>query len=321
VSSPVDKQTWQVNESLPSLANISTHQKPVNRKFHIAAVYQDNMFIHGGVIDFEGITNELWKFSHEELMWQKLDDEKSPQLSYHSAVVHQKAVWIHGGTPRSGISSNTWRLSFDTMKWECVCSQCCGPALFSHTASNVGRHMIIIGGKTRTDWNYDIWLFHFGTHNWSSFQGNIPPLPLMDHTVVSLRKDENYYIRDRRIGKGTVSAQTKSVGSDDDVSTVSLNDCGVEMDNLAASVSLPGSVSVFQVGDDIQTSQVETVALGLEKETATGHRNSSESGDVGSPVTFRRRVDLYLLGGKTDWHGTSSEQLSMWHCYVGKKNS
>jgi hypothetical protein len=51
----------------------------------------------------------------EELMWQKLDDEKSPQLSYHSAVVHQKAVWIHGGTPRSGISSNTWRLSFGVL--------------------------------------------------------------------------------------------------------------------------------------------------------------------------------------------------------------
>ena len=45
-------------------------------------------------------------------MWQRLDDEKSPQLCDHSAVVHQEAVWIHGGTPHSGVSSNTWHLSF-----------------------------------------------------------------------------------------------------------------------------------------------------------------------------------------------------------------
>ena len=37
---------------------------PTNRKFHVAVVYRDNMFVHGGVIEFEGITNELWKFSH-----------------------------------------------------------------------------------------------------------------------------------------------------------------------------------------------------------------------------------------------------------------
>ena len=140
---------------------------------------------------------------------------------------------------------------------------------------------------------------------------------------MSLIKDGDHCIVDRRLAEGTVSTQSKAVGSSIDASTVSLNECGVELDNFAAIVSLPGSVNTVQVGNDVKELGMSRVeAPGLEEDTAFGPRNSSgPREDVCNSLTSKHCVDLYLVGGKTDWHGTSSGQLSMWHCDVGKNRS
>ncbi|XP_062521344.1 uncharacterized protein LOC134196267 isoform X2 [Corticium candelabrum] len=319
-----DTAEWIVNKQLQLTSTLQMWQRPTNRSFHVAVIHQSDMcmYVHGGCIELKGITNEVWKFFPEIMVWQQVKDESgtAPSLCHHSAVIHREAIWIHGGTAPSGISSATWRLPFETMQWEHISTSCPGPALYSHTANKVKACMVVIGGKTKATWNDRVWLLHFDTHIWSTVDntGSSPPFPFMDHSVTTLTGNATSFLfpvaqdrstANKRQRQGTLSLQSSTADCKSDKSMLSLNDCDVELLDMA-SVALPGSVSGDDMFDGLKPVKTQTAQSLGSQEAAMEHAIPS---DPRMGTLLGSHTGMYLFGGKTSHYGDSFGPLSIWH--------
>eukprot|EP00094_Tigriopus_californicus_P013495 TCALIF_13053-PA protein Name:"Similar to tag-53 Putative protein tag-53 (Caenorhabditis elegans)" AED:0.08 eAED:0.08 QI:208/1/1/1/0.92/1/14/654/1185 len=116
--------------------------------------------------------------------WQevKAKSNKGPSFRYgHSAVIHERKIYMYGGTMRSGhTSKELWALDLDLLSWDRVeteSGQCminedhklCGPIhSMGHTATVVAHRMIVIFGHSPKYGYLDtVQEYHLGSNEWS----------------------------------------------------------------------------------------------------------------------------------------------------------
>ncbi|KAJ6224659.1 hypothetical protein RDWZM_003204 [Blomia tropicalis] len=112
----LERQEWTKEESSFNKCNL-----PAGRHGHSAVVYNDSMYIYGGMTDLQ-VRGDFWSWSYKNKKWTRIKTVKNPgELCYHSAIVVSNSMFIYGGERANGNSvSELWKYRFDNQTWQHV---------------------------------------------------------------------------------------------------------------------------------------------------------------------------------------------------------
>ncbi|XP_077869872.1 uncharacterized protein LOC102810221 [Saccoglossus kowalevskii] len=164
---------------------------PSSRRGHTAVLYNSAMHVYGGYIDLKGSTNELWTFDCESKSWHvSYDMEESPPPRHcHSAVVHDRCMWVYGGLTNLTTRGDLWKWNFDTRKWSRIRYRQGPGELHGHSAVMVTNGMLIFGGEDGDrNMKNELWKFDFDCQTWHkiSCYNQILPPPKSRHITVAI---------------------------------------------------------------------------------------------------------------------------------------
>ena len=96
-----------------------TKEKPCKRSGHSAVVYQDKMYIFGGVDDEINRLNDLWEFDLKKKTWKELKVENGPaSRNSHSATLFLNYMIVFGGMHDLTKELNDlYAFNFTTQTW------------------------------------------------------------------------------------------------------------------------------------------------------------------------------------------------------------
>lgn len=179
-----------------------------------------------------------------------------------------------------------------------------------------------------------VFVFSVDNFAWSTvhmISSGISPFPIMDHSVMSLVEVNGpspstspspvspvRVTADRRLPEASVSPEDNALDCRSNASTVSIDDCDVELADLA-SVILPGSVSDDQLVDGLKSLQTSAVKqLAVQEMMMSGHMKAVEHGEAstGRSLCSEYSVDMYVMGGRLGSCGASFGRLTLWHCCI-----
>lgn len=116
------KKVMSTNESLVWSRIETINSPPQARSGHSAVIYNDSMYIFGGLGEYR--YNDLFKFDFQTHTWIEIkpnDESKVPsKRCKHSACVYQNMMYIFGGWDSSGKLNDMYRYIFDRNEWEIV---------------------------------------------------------------------------------------------------------------------------------------------------------------------------------------------------------
>ncbi|CAK8683373.1 unnamed protein product [Clavelina lepadiformis] len=152
--SPKDVPLWVYNPKL-STWNKRQHcdKTPIGRREHVAVIYQNDMYIHGGYIDLKGPTGSMWKYSFRKKKWNMVKAVSSgngPLPRYkHAAIVYDDIMWMCGGLMGITAKNETqvWTWDFFTSSWSQIRTKCVPYQLFNHSVSLVDSDVYVFGGN------------------------------------------------------------------------------------------------------------------------------------------------------------------------------
>lgn len=118
-------QLWEFNLitqrwELKNLSSTSAcHPEP--RHSHSAIVYNDNMYIYGGLSNLKPLS-DLWRWNWRDKRWYKERTRgASPgQLHGHTAIQAFGSMFVFGGERNGRTSRSLWRLNLSNMSWQKV---------------------------------------------------------------------------------------------------------------------------------------------------------------------------------------------------------
>lgn len=153
---------------------------PGNCRHHTTVIYENKMYVFGGIIDMRGSTDNLWSFSFVNHEWDLISQtpKNNPGARYeHSAVVYNKAMWILGGLENYQAKSDLWKWNFENNSWNRIKTKGGPVAIHGHRAVKCGNTMIIFGGSVNGEQQNMIWKFEFETQSWSVItpRGGVSP--------------------------------------------------------------------------------------------------------------------------------------------------
>ncbi len=96
-----------------------TKEMPCKRSGHSAVIYQDKMYIFGGVDDEINRLNDLWEFDLKKKTWCELKVENPPaSRNSHSATLFHHTMIIFGGMHDLTKELNDlYGFDFQTQSW------------------------------------------------------------------------------------------------------------------------------------------------------------------------------------------------------------
>lgn len=116
-------QLWEFNLitqrwELKNLSSTSAcHPEP--RHSHSAIVYNDNMYIYGGLSNLKPLS-DLWRWNWRDKRWYKERTRgASPgQLHGHTAIQAFGSMFVFGGERNGRTTRSLWRLNLSNMSWQ-----------------------------------------------------------------------------------------------------------------------------------------------------------------------------------------------------------
>lgn len=116
-------QLWEydlVNErwELRNLsASSSCHPEP--RHSHSAIVYNDSMYIYGGLSNLKAL-GDLWRWSWRDRRWfrERTKGNAPGQLHGHTAIQAFGSMFVFGGERNGRTTRGLWRLNLSNMTWQ-----------------------------------------------------------------------------------------------------------------------------------------------------------------------------------------------------------
>lgn len=114
--------------------HIDSHLPPLERFGHSVVLYEDKLFMFGGMIKNGSITHELWSFDIKKEIWELLDNTISyyqyqcftqfcsplSVLGHTATLVDNTMIIIFGYNPVYGYLNNVQEYSFVTKMWNLV---------------------------------------------------------------------------------------------------------------------------------------------------------------------------------------------------------
>lgn len=117
-------QLWQydlLNERW-ELRNLSSSSAchPEPRHNHSAVIYQDSMYIYGGLSNLKPL-GDLWRWSWRDKRWfrEKTRGQSPGPLHGHTAIQAFGSMFVFGGERQSGRTTRSlWRLNLSNLCWQ-----------------------------------------------------------------------------------------------------------------------------------------------------------------------------------------------------------
>jgi len=177
------------------------HPLPGPRLCHVAVVWKDCMYIHGGhntnpgTQQFHEIKRDFHCFSFETRQWTPIQ-ASLPSKTEHSAVVYDSKMWLFGGYSGSSFTNSLYMYDFVTN--ECTLVNGVGD-IPSERSAHVGvvhkDCMYIFAGWNGHTQNNDLYRFHFASSTWTKIEPKGPaPHPRCSHTAVVSSGDNAFYV-------------------------------------------------------------------------------------------------------------------------------
>lgn len=109
----INKQRWELR-NLSSSSNC--HPEP--RHSHSAVVFNDSMFVYGGLSNLKPLS-DLWRWSWQDKRWYRERTKgSSPGYLYgHTAVEAFGSMFVFGGERNGRATRSLWRLNLHNMSW------------------------------------------------------------------------------------------------------------------------------------------------------------------------------------------------------------
>eukprot|EP00057_Strongylocentrotus_purpuratus_P018506 XP_011672980.1 PREDICTED: uncharacterized protein LOC100890755 [Strongylocentrotus purpuratus] len=162
---------------------------PTSRRGHSVVCHNGGMHLYGGHVDLKGSCNELWTLDFETLYWHTMvynnQDPSPPPRHGHSAVIHDNAMYIYGGSKNLQRLQDMWKWDFGSRQWTKVRYWQGPPALHGHSALSLGDSMMIYGGEDKDGgFRSDLWIFSYSSESWTKvpYKGSIIPSPTIHQT-------------------------------------------------------------------------------------------------------------------------------------------
>uniref|UniRef100_A0A7S0DPM8 Uncharacterized protein n=1 Tax=Amorphochlora amoebiformis TaxID=1561963 RepID=A0A7S0DPM8_9EUKA len=135
-----------------------------------ACLIGSTLIVFGGASKTRKLTNHTFLFSLTHGRWVTFRTTGTPPAPrvHHAAIeVSGEYLFVHGGTAKNHILSDTYRLHVRTGRW--VRCRCRGaPALAYHSADLYGRHVVVFGGTNGGELFSDLYLLNLKTLVWST---------------------------------------------------------------------------------------------------------------------------------------------------------
>ena len=173
--------------------------------------------LFGGVSD-TGRLDDLWISSGDSIgeVWnEKVLSTRPSARSEHAALrrpIGETSILICGGVDNSSAYLNdTWILTWtdggawDSCSWRQIVSAP-WPARSQHALCRAGDNCLMLGGKNASTIFNDIWMFNFGTEQWTLLLSSAPWSPRYSHAACAL-DDSTLFIIGGTDGENTLDEQ------------------------------------------------------------------------------------------------------------------
>jgi len=121
--------------------------EPPHVRSHAAVVYQDSMYIWGGLSDSE-FSRDLYRFHFESQTWSRVETKNSPPSgrSRMRGVIHNNRMLIIGGWDRKKIQRDFYEFNFDTLRWKVLNHDGFPTGISQYTAMIYKDVLFVFGG-------------------------------------------------------------------------------------------------------------------------------------------------------------------------------
>lgn len=214
-----DSQSFNIN--LSSSTNISTSKQAnyLNRYLHSSAIYEDFLFIFGGLnssttasptsVTSSNLLSDLSCFHFATRTWTTIETESDVSTTLclprfdHSAVVYGDSMFIFGGATVLGSSDSSsapaassplsvlddlLEFKFETGAWSSITGEGTRPSKRrGHSCVIYENSMFIFGGLSHDDKPLnDVYEFSFNNLRWNkiAINGHVMPKPRYHHSAV-----------------------------------------------------------------------------------------------------------------------------------------
>nr|CAB3263582.1 kelch repeat-containing protein 2-like [Phallusia mammillata] len=246
---------------------------PTARREHIAVVYEDQMFIHGGYIDLKGPSNDMWAYAFNCDTWKQIQfDESLPNpgsLYKHAACVHENYMWMCGGL--GGISDRNdmqvWTWDFYTFVWCHIRTKSAPWQLYNHALYIVSDTVFVFGGSREDgDTCSKLWEVRLDENSWTGVQvwhscqflDKVRPSPAANHCIIALPEVESQFPSKKRIFSDvkTFTPLLISEKRDQETKKVPTNEIPILPDfSEPLIIPKPSAKEYFKISEDITSEE------------------------------------------------------------------
>ncbi len=146
----------------------------------VTFVESENCYYLFGGHDGENYFNNLWRYSLENLVWEKIATTNTPEGRVEHTLTYlesENALYLFGGKNSINSFNSLWRLDLTTFDWNLVPTQN-APTRFGHTMFYRDGDLYLFGGY-ENGIKMDLLKLDFETKNWITIQYSGENLPTM----------------------------------------------------------------------------------------------------------------------------------------------
>eukprot|EP01132_Coremiostelium_polycephalum_P000610 gene610-758_t len=172
-----------------------TGEKPAGRSAHIAAVWNDYMYIFGGW-DGNDTNNEFYRFHFPSAVWERVRGKGPlpPQIRSHSATVYKDYLYIIGGYGPNGHTEFPYSYNLLENEWVPLIDNRDGPCSRSRLRTVAyGDALWCLGGWNRTSYYNDLWRFSLESRTWKKIQSRFDLKGIGQHSLVTYKNQMYIY--------------------------------------------------------------------------------------------------------------------------------
>uniref|UniRef100_A0A6B2LLN4 Uncharacterized protein n=1 Tax=Arcella intermedia TaxID=1963864 RepID=A0A6B2LLN4_9EUKA len=107
-----DRMEWEVVESSGDV--------PSARYGHVAVIYNNQMYVHGGNMDKFSALDDFYVFDFGTKVWKLIgqDENRPPSRYFHSGAIKDNRFYVFGGAKTNSLYYNDlFYYDFDLRKW------------------------------------------------------------------------------------------------------------------------------------------------------------------------------------------------------------
>eukprot|EP01087_Luapelamoeba_hula_P021474 TRINITY_DN7518_c0_g2_i1.p1 TRINITY_DN7518_c0_g2~~TRINITY_DN7518_c0_g2_i1.p1 ORF type:complete len:768 (-),score=107.22 TRINITY_DN7518_c0_g2_i1:250-2553(-) len=167
------------------------------------------MYIYGGYDHHGFVCDDLHAYQFKQNKWHRVtgiakDKDMNTARLFHTAVVHERSMFVFGGKAADLCPPDLLEFHFDTKTWSVVKTTGRGPGpRWGHTAVIAKFHgdwaMYIFGGSDGIAVYAELFVYQFASRTWRNIELASCPSPRYYHACVVARNTSFYIVGGRNV--------------------------------------------------------------------------------------------------------------------------